>query len=337
MKTLCAAISLFLLVTHDILGDDVIILAPSQAGGLSSERTGTVIDYSGTGLIFQETNERETTIPVSRVLEIRSQWQTEEIKGDSLQTLGDFAGAIEAYRAAHFKETRKWAARKLLAKLTQIYAIQGQWEQAGESFLKLIAEDAETPYFSSIPLAWRSSVTTASVGNVAEKMLVSKTLPTARLMAASWLLAGVQRNKAMETLGALASDIDPRISKLAIAQLWRAKLALATGDDAIGWQEQLRTFPPEIRSGPLLMLGDLQQRFMNYDQALLSYLEASLMENGNLANRMEGFMATAKLFAKLERKSELRLLLRNGTQQFPFLSKIRPYAEQWKTWEAALQ
>jgi hypothetical protein len=77
---------------------------------------------------------------------------------------------------------------------------------------------------------------------------------------------------------------------------------------------------------------------VGWHSALLSDLEASLMEKGNFTNRVEGYMATAKLFTKLERKSELRLLLQNGSQQYSFLSKIHPYTEQWKTWESfALQ
>jgi tetratricopeptide (TPR) repeat protein len=287
--------------------EDVVVFRGGKEAKQTLRRTGTIEDYSGAGLVLKTSAGREETIPIERIIEIQSPRSEEETKGDALARAGKLPEAIDAYRAAQRSESRRWVVRRIMARLVSCYEQQGQIDSAGEGFLALLASDAETPYFSAIPLAWRTSAATPTQ---AKAWLGQTKEPAAVLLGASWLLSGADRPRAIDALTALSTDLDPRIAQLATAQLWRTKLVTASPDEIDRWQAQLEKLPGELRAGPLLVIGDGLLRHNRSEDALLAYLQVPLVYNSRETLSCEGLFSAARIMDKLKRTGDAARLYR---------------------------
>jgi tetratricopeptide (TPR) repeat protein len=298
----CTALSIVLatLAVSQSRAEDAIVFAGGKGGKERVRRTGTINDYSGAGLVITTASGRQETIPAEKVLEIQATSTKEETSGDALKAAGKLDEALEAYRQAKRSEPRRWVVRRIMSKLVNGYELAGQIDAAGDEFLALIASDEETPYFSAIPLAWRTSAmppTKAQAWQAASE-------PAAQLLGASWLLSGADRAKASSTLKTLSSDLDPRIAHLASAQLWRMSLVTASSNEIARWQQQIERMPPQLRAGPLLVLGDGMARTGKSDDALLAWLQVPLVYPQRETLSAEGYRSAAKALEKAGRADD---------------------------------
>jgi tetratricopeptide (TPR) repeat protein len=313
--------------------DDVVVFRGGREGKQTVRRTGTIRDYSGAGLVIVSAAGREETIPLDRLIEFRTVATDEETLGDSLVAEGKIDQAIDAYRRAKQIESRPWVQRRISARLVGCYEQRGDIALAGDEMLALLRADEESPHFAALPLAWRSSAGDGAHAARA-KAWITVNEPAARLLGASWLLAGADRQQAINVLTSLSTDLDPRIAQLAAAQLWRTKLATATAADLQRWTTQLERMPGELRAGPLLVLGDVYLRLQQPDDALLAWLEAALVEPQRATLAAEGLLSAAAAMEKQNRTDDAARLYRELASSHPFLAKKHKVDEHLERLEA---
>ena len=138
-------------------------------------------------------------------------------------------------------------------------AAQAAWRASRPSVaLELVRQLDQRPLpplvLAWLPVAWRSERLSPADQQTAAASLADSS-PAVRLVAASWLLASADRERAKQVLGQLAVAEDrPRIAQLAEAVLWRAALpdeALAAAEP---WQRQLEALPLVLQVGPTVTL-----------------------------------------------------------------------------------
>lgn len=304
-----------------VLADDSVTYLGGKEGKQTIRRIGTIEDYSGAGLVLVTPQGRKETIPLEKLVDFQTASTDEELAGDKLKRAGKIAEAIAAYTKARRAEPRPWVQRRIAASLVDCYDVAGQIDQAGDEFLKIVAADPETPYYGSIPLAWRTATVDGPAVTQATKWLAATKQPAAQLLGASWLLTEPERAKAITALKTLSNDLDPRIAHLAAAQLWRTSLVTAAATDADKWRQQIERMTPELRAGPLLVLGDWLARNERPDDALLAWLQAPLVYDDRQTLSVEGLLSAGKLLEKLNRQEDAQRLYREVEAKYPALAK----------------
>jgi len=311
------AFALALFTLSSLRGDDVVTFRGGKEGKQTLRRNGTIDDYTGAGLIIRTSSGRQETIAADRILEIQTTSTAEELSGDNLRKEGKLEEAIQSYREAKRRESRKWVTRRIMASLVACYELRGQIDLAGDEFLAILASDPDTPYFAAIPLAWRTSTLDGATADHAKAWLAKANQPAAQLLAGSWLLAGAERARAIASLKALSSDLDPRIAHLASAQLWRTTLVTASPEEMVRWQAHVNRMPAELRSGPLLILGDGLARNEQPEDALLAYLQVTLVYPQRETLAGEGLLSAARTMEKLSRAEDAVRLYRELRNKYP--------------------
>jgi len=301
--------------------EDTIAYRGGKENKQTIRRSGTIEDYSGAGLVLVTPQGKKETIPLEKLVEFHTHSTAEEQLGDKLKREGKLKDAIEAYQKAKRAERRVWVLRRISSHFVDCLDASRQIDQAGTEFLSILASDPETPYFGSLPLAWRNPPVDGPAVTQAGKWMASSSQPAAVLLGASWLLAGSERAKAISTLKTLSSDLDPRIAHLAAAQLWRTQLVTASLSDAQKWQQQIERMPAELRAGPLLILGDAYARLDKPDGAVLVYLQIHLVNDQRQSLAVEGLASAAKLLEKLKRPDDASRLYRELEAKYPASAK----------------
>lgn len=305
-------------------GEDSVTYLGGKEGKQTIRRTGTIEDYSGAGLVLVTPQGRKETIPLEKLVDFQTPTTDEELAGDKLKQAGKITEAIAAYGKAQRAEPRQWVQRRIARSLVDCYDVAGQIDQAGDEFVKIVAADPETPYYGSIPLAWRTATVDGPAVTQASKWLSAPKQPVAQLLGASWLLTAPERAKAIAALKTLSNDLDPRIAHLAAAQLWRASLVTATAADADKWRQQIERMTPELRAGPLLVLGDWYARNDRPDDALLAWLQAPLVYDDRQSLAVQGLLLAGQLLEKLKRQEDAQRLYREVEAKYPALAKDLP-------------
>ena len=134
--------------------------------GRETIRQGTIVDLKGSKLTLQNRAGRATTIGLDRVQSIESDWTAQQLKGDEAFAAGRFASALESYRAAFATEKRSWVKRQLLSRVVWCYRNAGRPAEACQMFVRIVREDADTPYFAAIPLTWENRACPAEVKRI---------------------------------------------------------------------------------------------------------------------------------------------------------------------------
>jgi tetratricopeptide (TPR) repeat protein len=279
----------------------------SKDGQRISRRAGTIDDLTGEKLTLVSANGQTESIPFDRVVEISTEWSIPHRNGDALRKEGKLDQAVSAYRQAKRVESRPWGVRQIQAHLVECLFARGDVEDAGDEFLAMMGSDPQSPYFAAIPLAWRNSAGDGGIEVRARAWLNQKST-VATLLGASWLL-GADRKAASAKLEALAKDLDPRVAKLAEAQLWRANRPTAKATDVRRWKATLGDMPDALRPGPSLIVGEVQLRLGEVDDALALFWEPAILHPEQLALSAEGLFLAARGAHQAGRETEAKAAL----------------------------
>ena len=149
--------------------------------------------------------------------------------------------------------------------------------RAVRTFLALISSDPQTPYLECIPLAWAAANADPALMATANQALNLNAPAAAQLVGASWLLAGTERGRAMETLRRLATHEDKRIASLADAQLLRGQAGGGGADAADRVGRIIENMPQPFTAGPLLLWGDALAATNRHSEAALAYLRVPVL------------------------------------------------------------
>jgi tetratricopeptide (TPR) repeat protein len=300
-------------------GEDVVIATSASDPSARVRRTGQILDYTGTELRLRTALGTIETLPAGRVKEIETEWLPEHLAARAARHKGDLAAAIAAYQEARALERRSWAERQVRSELTGTYVEAGRIESAGDEFLAIVARDPETMHFATMPIAWRAAPPDTALERHAAKWLADARSPTARVLGASWLLAGPQRAAAIAELERLLKATDPRIAGLAAMQLWRTKLVTAKPVEIAAWRSQLEKLPPEIQATGWYILGDVHARAGEPDDAALAYLRVPLVFREQRAMAADALLAAGGQLEKMGQRDRAVGLYREIVRDFGHL------------------
>lgn len=257
--------------------DTVEIAGSSGKGGVTILR-GQVLEYDGRRILVRGGEGRDVEYPSPRVLRIVSTYHPKQDEGDRLFAARRYEPALAAYDAAlQGGETRPWARRQLLARQVWCLRHLGQFSAAGRTFLALVEQDPESPYFDCIPLVWMPGVVPGMNPQEAGQWVANNPSPVAQLLGASLLLAG-NRAEARPKLFELAKARHPFVPWLAEMQMWRADYVTLESPLIAGWERQLERLPPPFRAGPSQILGLAWEHHRRHDLAAAAFLKAPLLD-----------------------------------------------------------
>jgi tetratricopeptide (TPR) repeat protein len=318
------------LVACSAKGEDTVVASSASDPAVRVKRTGQILDFTGAELKLRTSLGLDETIPASRVVEFRTTWSAAHLAGNSARAAGELDDAIAAYRLAKTQERRPWALRQVAAELAGTYLEAGRIENAGDEFLAIVASDPATQHYDSVPIAWRPAPPDAALEQRATAWLAKGQPPVARVLGASWLLAGSQRPAAIAALEELVKASDPRVAGLATIQLWRTKLIKATAADVAAWQAQLEKLPPEIQAVGWYVLGDLQARQNQPELAALAYLKVPLLYRRQRAMAADALLAAGQQLEKMGNRDEAAGLYREIARDFAHLPAAKAATERLK-------
>jgi tetratricopeptide (TPR) repeat protein len=301
------------------VAQDIVIHSSATDPAARIKRQGQILDYTGTELRLRTNLGRDETIPATRVLEIKTEWTAPHIAASAARAAGNIDEAIAAYREAKRSETRPWAVRQIMAELSGTYLEAGRIDQAGDEFVAIVASDPATQHYDVIPIAWRAAAPDAPLEARAAAWLAARA-PLARLLGASWILAGPQRREAITALEELLKNEDESIRALAACQLWRTKLVTATPADVTLWQTQLERMPSKVQAAGWYVVGDLLARQNQPERAALAYLKVPLLFRRQRAMAAEALLAAGKQLEKTGQSSQAAGLYREILRNFAHLT-----------------
>ena len=263
-----------------------------------TQRTGTIIDYTGEELTLEVAGGRQEKIPAERVVAWETNRVPEQIEADRSFQEDRFADAVVGYQRAMEKEKRTWLRRWILAEMIACYRNMEQFDRAGDAFLALLRNDPTAVRLDVIPLPWKARQPSPELARQAAQWLADDKSPGAQLLGASWLLSTNQRDEALEKLKQLATCPDRRIAQLAIAQRWRAESVTADRPEVANWEQQFQQIDPMLQSGPAFVLGTVLARLGEPAQAALYFLRTPILHPSDRDLAAESLMAAGEQLEK---------------------------------------
>jgi len=266
-------------IAAPVMAEDVVRVAnPTSAKGYVEWR-GRVVDYSGGGLEIELAGGLQRSFPADQVVRVQTQYTARHVEADARFARGEFASAAALYGEARNTETRPWVRRRITAQLVWCHRGLGNLELAGGEFLLLVRDDPNTPYFACIPLTWIPSEPTVNLQRAAGEWLRRDEMPAAVLLGASHLIltSGGSHRAALEKLNGLATNPDPKIAFLALAQTWRTTAITADEDRLRRWRDTIERMPEPLRAGPYYVLGRARAHRQQWDAAALAWLRVPIL------------------------------------------------------------
>ena len=295
-------------------------------------REGTIVDWKG-GEMQMEYGGQINTIKNDRIVSVETEWSGDYLMARDFINRQQYAAAVTPLQNAIDAEERTWVRRMFLAQQTRLCHLLGERRASAEMFMLLIQDDPDTRDFAVIPLMWDNRPLEAPLVEFAKKLQASSILPL-QLLGASWLLTSTERTSAMQKLETLSRDLDSRIAHLASAQLWRTKVQEVDAVQLGRWERQIERMPRDLRSGPLLVLGQAQQRLGKTQEAILSWMQAPILHSEQYSAAAGGLQLSATALQNGGQTLEAERLWNELADRFPetpwaiearaALARIRP-------------
>jgi tetratricopeptide (TPR) repeat protein len=316
LAALVAFVIVFTLATT-ARGEDTVLLKPETPGGPLVRLRGEIVDYSGRELRIRNPEGHERRVPAAQVERVDTPLQPEHETGDQQFRAGDFRAAVASYRkalaAAH--EPREWVRRIILAQLVWSLRNLDEWDQAGETFLTLLASDPDTPEFACLPLVWTDRRLEAAIERKALQWLADEDHPAAMLMGASLLLSSSHRPRALAKLQLLLADADPRVAWLAFGQLWRAGSGNATSEQQQSFARRIEASDPKLRAGHYFVLGRSLAREQP-EQAAIALLRVPIQYEREYELAAQALIEAGACLEQLQRTSQAEALYSEVGRRF---------------------
>jgi hypothetical protein len=298
---------------HGSAEDVVVLKAPH--GGDPPQIRGEVLDYTGSNLALRHPSGRVESVAGERVAEVLTAWGESAQRADAQFAAAQYADAQSSYRLAVREESRRWAQRRLVARLVWCLQYQERFDEACDTFLALYRDDPSTQYLDAMPLVWTTAIPTSALRTKAAAWLDDRQQPAARLLAASWLLSTEHRGEALRVLQGLGGD-DPRLLFLAEAQLWRTELATREESDLRQWQARIEQMPLLVRAGPYFVLGRGWSQRNRPLEAAWSFLRVPIHHDQQRGLAAQSLLEAAAELEKMAQAPQARRLYREIVERF---------------------
>lgn len=230
-----------------------------QPSGQSSRITvvGRIQDFTGRELVLQTgVGAGLQRFAAADVIEVQTTYQPLHEQGRQHLRAGQADAAWTALNRAWELEDRKWVRREILALLVECALQLRRYSDAATRFLLIAESDPATVHHRLLPLVW-TEVAEPEMSAADARVWLNSDVARAKLIGASWLLQGADRDNARLTLQLLATDSDPLVQRLAQAQLWRLRLEEPnlSSEELRRWEILVEDWPTFLRAGPLFLIG----------------------------------------------------------------------------------
>lgn len=280
---------------------------------------GDIIDYTGRNLTMRALGGIPQSIPAEDVIAVKTHYDAVHREGIEAYNAGQIEKAFSKFLTAYDREPREWVDREIAAWIVRCSLSQGDSISALQYFRTLAKSDPYTRHWGVAPLVWAPVSISETLRKTARPMLVSS-YSSERLLAASLLLFdGTSGTIAKRELNDLASDPNPRISRLARAQLWRVAIAenRVTKNILHDWREQIDRLPEALRPGPQYMLGRGYAHLGEQRLAAAEFLKLTILYTSNDALTARATLEAAEAIERTGLTQEANLLYRELLVRFP--------------------
>lgn len=311
-------LSLFALggMKQQCAADDTVTLRPANPNAEPTKVRGNVIDYTGQVLTLQ-TASGQTTIPAEKIASVETDYASDVLQAKQLLADGKSSEAARLLDAAVSGERRPWVQREILALEALALQNAGRYIDAGNTFLKILADDPQTIHFDSLPLAWFSLPPHFERDRAARQWMEMPS-PYAQLMGASWLLSTSDRSQAIQVLNNLRTSKIPQIAVLAEAQLWQTKIVTANQTDVQQWQRQLDAgiLRGASLAGPTLVIGKVWRQLGNDNQAALTLMRPPILYPNVRPVAADSLLQAGRALERAGQTDEAARVLREAIEQY---------------------
>jgi tetratricopeptide (TPR) repeat protein len=282
--------------TSDSVGSDALdVLVMARPGSdVLSRRKGRIEQWQGR-TITMTIGSRSKEFDSDQLVALETEWSPEFTRAKKLKAAGQSRRAVELFVKAIKRESRPWAKRMMRAELMDVYLLLGEPASGVQEFRLILSGDPNSRFINRMPLPWENRL--ASVPG-ADDWMASDDSAT-RLLGASWSLTTPNREAAIEVLGDLAGDLDPRIRDLATTQLWRTR-SRVNEKLVQHWEGIVESMDPESRAGALFVLSEAQQKVGRFDAAVLNLMKVVTLherQSALVAASLKRISETARLAA----------------------------------------
>ena len=278
---------------------------------------GEIAEYTGRELRIQNSTGGERTVPTASVVRVEFDRSPDQVSGDEQFAAGDWQLALASYQRALAanREPRPWVRRQIQSQMIWCHRNLGQWIEAGNHFVQLMASDPATQYFDAIPLVWSDEKLPPEVIRQAGTWLAASEQPVAVLMGASLLIESPSRTEALEKLRGLLANPDPRVVWLAYAQLWHAGANNATGDQQRSFAGRIETSDESLRAGPYSILGQ-SLLATRPEEATIALMHVPIQFDRERTLSAEALVGTADALEKQHRQEQAVGLYREAAASY---------------------
>lgn len=295
-------------------GREVVEILDRNDGRGFSRHTGIVESFDRNGLILKTSDGSKTFAP-HLVRRIHYRKSGEHQQADLHFRQKNHRDALALYKNALISAEKRWVEVEIRAQIIRCETALGFHAQAVKDFAALTELEPEMPdsVFSCIPMAWQTLPGDLQIEKTAKELMRTQgKTPSTAVMCGSFLLFSPGGKDAVQKMKVFAAHKEPRIASLAQAQCWRLEMMEISPEKASEWQEQLESFPPELRAGPSFLIGQAFLRLKNYDSAALAFLRTALLYREDPTLSEEALLQAQKAL-ELGGKPEEAAKLKIGT------------------------
>jgi hypothetical protein len=297
-----AAIALFIVVllSCNLYAADRVHLKLDD--GSSRRYSGTIVEYNAKTLGLDSAGGR-TNLPARNVTKIETTVAPSLPSARDALQAGKFADAERLLLDSAREEKRRWMQREILAEVVRAQVAQQKYVEAANTFSVIYRDEPDTRFIDRLPLHWWPRELTATEKTQAERLLAEDSA-AAKLIGASWLLAGPNRASATAALTELVRSQTGSLKKLAQWQLWRSQIAGAAASQITAWEEELLDNDANLSAGAWLLIGRAKSNAGNHHAAATDFLRAAILANGHEDTAAMGLLWAAREMDRLEQPAD---------------------------------
>ncbi len=284
--------------------DDIVRVAHESDGSIV-EIVGEIVSYDRKELSVQTASRRPRQFATPLVLSTKTELSPHHKAARRHLDRGEWSEAVEELRMAIQDERRNWVRQAVFRDLAFAYRFANDLEQSAATALALYREFPRTYQLDVLPLVWDNGRLDQPLQRKAIQWLDSKR-PEEQLLAASWLLSGASRSASRQRLQRLTDSWEGWIAQLATAQLWRMQMDRATTVECERWARLIARMPPELRAGPLTVLGRAWRQAGQPETAAITLMKVPILHTDERELAVASLMQVAKLVPSDEQNGVYR-------------------------------
>ncbi len=270
----------------------------------SIELRGRVQTFDRATLTLLASDGSQRSIDSLEVQAVRFQWSNAEVTAAlELFAQRNYRESITALNEARKTNTPRWQQQFVIGHIIQAALAMGNTRTAGILFLDLAASQPPPLLYADMPLCWTVQDVDKPTMDSAKQWLASEA-EDAKLLGASWLLLGPERELASKVLSQLQSSKNPLVAELAAAQAWRLVAPPATLKQLDAWLAFRDRMLQPLQLGPTEFLADRLQRVGETDLALEQWMRIATLHADRYDRTRKALSAAAASLTRAGRTKE---------------------------------